>query len=264
MQEVQDKNFTITALQDELARAKSELSKARAEIDKRDDEIQRFHDTIRSIAGGPIVAADSASRAQSRSRSGKAAKRRQRSRTESRSPKRARRERTRSPRRRSTPPRRSDSRGSSRARSRSAGGGKASGHRDKDRMNDVGSWTDRRGGTDAPDGEMHESALCIPFVLGSCTKGNQCRLRHPLEGDVGEARAALRRKPCRFGNTCRRQDCIFRHDGPPTELAPAAKDPLRTPCRYGDTCRKPDCKFLHTSVSKLAPSTGPRLLVPSR
>jgi len=105
----------------------------------------------------------------------------------------------------------------------------------------TGSWVDRR-----PGGESRDSALCIPFIMGNCRAGDNCKQRHPGDEDVREAREALRRKPCRFGASCHRGGCIFRHDG-----RKEVRDSCRaTPCRYGSSCKRPDCKFLHSWDSK--------------
>jgi len=106
---------------------------------------------------------------------------------------------------------------------------------------DMGSWNDRRARSQQSEGKGFDSALCIPFILGTCTAGNGCTLRHPVEDDIREAREALKRKVCRFGADCHRTDCIFRHDGRKAE-----RDSCRaTPCRYGSSCKRADCKFLH-------------------
>jgi len=139
------------------------------------------------------------------------------------------------------------------SRSRSQGSRRGNGGEEQ------GSWADRRGRADARG--VADAALCIPFVVGSCRDGADCRLRHPTEELRQEALETLRRKVCKFGDQCRRADCIFRHDAgggtstfpddqqqrrPPRREAPL--DKCQTiPCRYGTACKRPDCKFMHNT-----------------
>jgi len=57
-----------------------------------------------------------------------------------------------------------------------------------------------------------EIPLCIGFVTSKCTFGSKCRDRHPATSeDCRMARETLTSKDCRFGATCKRKDCVFKH-----------------------------------------------------
>eukprot|EP00929_Paragymnodinium_shiwhaense_P009709 TRINITY_DN113986_c0_g1_i1.p1 TRINITY_DN113986_c0_g1~~TRINITY_DN113986_c0_g1_i1.p1 ORF type:complete len:326 (+),score=72.23 TRINITY_DN113986_c0_g1_i1:133-1110(+) len=123
----------------------------------------------------------------------------------SRTPQRARSRRHRS-RSLSRSARRSFSDSRSRSNSRRGRGGDRGGKsRGKGGGGKDGARDAARDGRDVP--------LCIAFVMGNCHRGNQCRDRHPDEENCKSARETLLNKICRFGNDCKRRDCIFKHPG---------------------------------------------------
>jgi len=246
----------VQKLEGDLAGKKSKISDLERQledslgrVDRREEEVVRLQDVVRKLevelefskSKSTTTAAVLAPPARhgGRVRAGAS-----RSRSRSRSHDRERRAKSREePKRRSRS--RSYSQGSS-SRARSGSSGRQGGGGDGDLP---GSWSDRR---KEGEGKPGDSALCIPFVVGACKAGNDCKLRHPVEDDVSEAKAALRRKTCRFGATCTRPDCIFRHDGrKPERDARDTRDSCRaTPCRYGSACKRADCKFQHKWDSK--------------
>lgn len=146
----------------------------------------------------------------------------------------------------------------------------------------TGSGTPRSQAQAIEDGPMEAEpvALCIPYVMGSCKNGDECALRHPDEDNCRQALMSLKKKVCRYGAECKRQDCIFIHEGrgrsgpdnghrnPSGNSAswsgtwkgsvgsgtPSSAQRDRassTPCRYGADCRRPDCKFLHDNVASV-------------
>mmetsp|Transcript_22871 Transcript_22871/g.44489 ORF Transcript_22871/g.44489 Transcript_22871/m.44489 type:complete len:379 (+) Transcript_22871:61-1197(+) len=56
-----------------------------------------------------------------------------------------------------------------------------------------------------------EGQLCFLHVLGKCRDEN-CKARHPDEEECSILYEKLQRTPCRFGASCTRRDCIFRHE----------------------------------------------------
>eukprot|EP00930_Biecheleria_cincta_P005766 TRINITY_DN106721_c0_g1_i1.p1 TRINITY_DN106721_c0_g1~~TRINITY_DN106721_c0_g1_i1.p1 ORF type:complete len:239 (+),score=39.73 TRINITY_DN106721_c0_g1_i1:53-769(+) len=97
-----------------------------------------------------------------------------------------------------------------------------------------------------------KAKLCIPYIIGDCMQGNRCPDRHPDPENCREARNSLKQKPCKFGGECRRNDCIFIHEGRDRQrgrdgrdrdaAASAASEKM---CRYGSHCKRSDCYFRH-------------------
>jgi len=72
------------------------------------------------------------------------------------------------------------------------------------------------------DQSLQKGPVCINFVAGSCANPKACGRRHPEDmQEVAHLLEILKRKPCKFGNSCQRPRCVFRHpeDGPlPADL----------------------------------------------
>uniref|UniRef100_A0A7S0AVS7 C3H1-type domain-containing protein n=1 Tax=Pyrodinium bahamense TaxID=73915 RepID=A0A7S0AVS7_9DINO len=54
-------------------------------------------------------------------------------------------------------------------------------------------------------------ALCFPFIMDKCRKGDSCRERHPDQHEVEGLRRHMARTNCRYGLQCMRPDCMFKH-----------------------------------------------------
>lgn len=57
----------------------------------------------------------------------------------------------------------------------------------------------------------HVPHLCFFYVIGKCRKGDSCPDRHPPEDDCKRILSGMQRTMCRYGNECRRRECIFKH-----------------------------------------------------
>jgi len=68
------------------------------------------------------------------------------------------------------------------------------------------------------DQSLQKGPVCINFVAGTCMNPKACGRRHPEDvQEVAHLLEILKRKPCKFGNSCQwRPRCVFRHpeDGP--------------------------------------------------
>lgn len=228
------------------ARAEDQLTERDDEITKLKKEVSKLEDKAseRRRSRSPTPPRKrSASRSRSRSRSHRSSGRgQQRGRSRSRSQDGRRRGHSRSRARSGRSRRRSPS--DSRARTHGKGSG-------KDRLK-----------------------LCIPYVLGTCAQGKSCPDRHPDEENCEDAKKSLGQKVCRWGDECKRKDCIFVHPGGGGDRSrresprggrdasrdgryngsktvsgrrggsppPGASDKM---CRYGGLCKRSDCYFRH-------------------
>jgi len=72
------------------------------------------------------------------------------------------------------------------------------------------------------DQSLQKGPVCINFVAGACMNPKACGRRHPEDmQEIAHLLEILKRKPCKFGNSCQRPRCVFRHpeDGPlPADL----------------------------------------------
>lgn len=72
------------------------------------------------------------------------------------------------------------------------------------------------------DQSIQKGPVCINFVAGACLNPRECGRRHPDDmQEVAHLLEILKRKPCKFGNSCQwRPRCVFRHpeDGPLPDL----------------------------------------------
>ncbi|CAK0844616.1 unnamed protein product [Prorocentrum cordatum] len=77
-----------------------------------------------------------------------------------------------------------------------------------------------QGGSSAPE---PSKSLCFLYVIDKCSKGAQCRDRHPDKYEVKALRDKMSDTMCRFGAKCGRPDCVFRH--PPGRVLPLDQRP---------------------------------------
>lgn len=71
------------------------------------------------------------------------------------------------------------------------------------------------------DQSLQKGPVCINFVAGACMNPRACGRRHPEDmQEVAHLLEILKRKPCKFGNSCQWPRCVFRHpeDGPLPDL----------------------------------------------
>ncbi|CAE8646805.1 unnamed protein product [Polarella glacialis] len=68
-----------------------------------------------------------------------------------------------------------------------------------------------------------QAILCSFVVVGKCTRGDRCPLRHPPAHEVELIHGKMGRTPCRFGLDCTRAGCLCKH--------PEGKRALREPSR---------------------------------
>lgn len=55
--------------------------------------------------------------------------------------------------------------------------------------------------------------VCIPFIMGRCNLGDTCSALHVSKSDGSRLMEGLRSKPCKDGASCRKKDCMFKHEG---------------------------------------------------
>eukprot|EP00929_Paragymnodinium_shiwhaense_P030336 TRINITY_DN17211_c0_g1_i1.p1 TRINITY_DN17211_c0_g1~~TRINITY_DN17211_c0_g1_i1.p1 ORF type:complete len:333 (+),score=100.89 TRINITY_DN17211_c0_g1_i1:79-1077(+) len=78
-------------------------------------------------------------------------------------------------------------------------------------------------GKAAGKGKGGKPNICMPHILGKCSKGDNCPSMH-LAKEAGERLvSSMRKKPCKDGDKCQKADCIFMH--PPERKLPGAEQP---------------------------------------
>eukprot|EP00927_Polykrikos_kofoidii_P024653 TRINITY_DN22377_c0_g1_i1.p1 TRINITY_DN22377_c0_g1~~TRINITY_DN22377_c0_g1_i1.p1 ORF type:complete len:401 (+),score=64.43 TRINITY_DN22377_c0_g1_i1:143-1204(+) len=92
--------------------------------------------------------------------------------------------------------------------SRGRGCGRAGVRRSRSRRSNSRGRSRSPRGRKGSDGQV---PLCIPYVQNVCRRGDKCPDRHPERDDCRQILGSLQRKLCRYGNECRRRDCIFKH-----------------------------------------------------
>lgn len=58
--------------------------------------------------------------------------------------------------------------------------------------------------------------ICMAYLAGSCSFGDNCFNRHPSDTDCVSMIAKLRTRPCKFGPKCWTDSCLYNHDEPGT------------------------------------------------
>ena len=71
--------------------------------------------------------------------------------------------------------------------------------------------------------------ICMAFLAGSCSFGDNCYNRHPLEAECEGLIAKLALKPCKFGPSCWTEGCLYNHD-PVSAQLPDRDFVARGPC----------------------------------
>jgi len=72
-----------------------------------------------------------------------------------------------------------------------------------------------------PDPSLQKGPICINFVAGACMSSRECGRWHPEDmTEVAHLLEIWKRKPCKFGKSCRWPRCVFWHpeDGPLPDL----------------------------------------------
>jgi len=72
-----------------------------------------------------------------------------------------------------------------------------------------------------PDPSLQKGPICINFVAGACMSSRECGRWHPEDmNEVAHLLEIWKRKPCKFGKSCRWPRCVFWHpeDGPLPDL----------------------------------------------
>jgi len=225
--EAEEKRHRIKDLQRNLEKFAEVVKDKTRENEELKQKIQwlQQQNTAAAVERDPVYRPRSASHVRSPSEPPPLARRPSRPRSPHFSPPRHRRADIDRDRGGSRPRKMSRSRSAMRSRSDATNNGGQGG--------DENSWNERRSGRMPTD----DRSICIPFLNSACTKGLDCPLYHPLGEAANEARAKLRRKPCKHGAECARHDCIFQH--PPNRTL------KRESCRNFHDCRQPGCGFLH-------------------
>jgi hypothetical protein len=95
--------------------------------------------------------------------------------------------------------------------------------------------------------------VCKPFLAGMCGFGHRCHNRHPSEAEVEALRRHYASFPCRFGDECRSQGCLFWHPGDAdVHINEVAEQLAQVPAGLSAGCSAPLCVELEgTSGSDL-------------
>jgi len=60
---------------------------------------------------------------------------------------------------------------------------------------------------------VNEDVVCMPFLTDNCLFGSKCRNKHVSADEKQRLLAKFATKPCRFGEHCRTQGCLYKHPG---------------------------------------------------
>lgn len=58
------------------------------------------------------------------------------------------------------------------------------------------------------------SEVCMAYLAGLCSFGDNCYNRHPSDADCETIIAKLGTKPCKYGSKCWTDGCLYNHDDP--------------------------------------------------
>ena len=78
------------------------------------------------------------------------------------------------------------------------------------------------GGGGAAPSSPESDDVCLPYVAGLCTYGSRCRKRHPSQAQCAVLRASYAEQPCRWGDGCRSEGCLYWHSWNPLPAAATA------------------------------------------
>ena len=70
--------------------------------------------------------------------------------------------------------------------------------------------------------EKKSTEFCLHYVAGHCPYGKRCKNRHPSQARCEELRRTYATQPCRFGDNCHTEGCLYRHSWTPAPPLPAA------------------------------------------
>lgn len=56
--------------------------------------------------------------------------------------------------------------------------------------------------------------ICMAYIAGNCEYGKSCFDKHPSEAEAEELRETLKAKPCKYGENCRTENCLYEHPQP--------------------------------------------------
>jgi len=95
---------------------------------------------------------------------------------------------------------------------------------------------DRAGGAASSEAQPD---FCLAHLFGTCSRGSACRSRHLQGQEFDAAQRTIMSTPCKFGKTCEREDCGYKHGDTDRSNRSTAR------CPNGRQCRRPACFFVH-------------------
>lgn len=60
--------------------------------------------------------------------------------------------------------------------------------------------------------------ICMAYLAGSCSFGDNCYNRHPADSECQSMVAKLATRPCKFGSKCWTDTCLYSHDSTEASL----------------------------------------------